>query len=113
MVLIIVICSILVTSATHGRIYRGGRHSIGSKSSAYTLMCSSHSAVVSWPVSLAFLATPTLGWIMPSSISTTELTRVCHGLSARRPGPDGRTAPSLEELILRNESSPVNHKYIA
>ncbi|VDP93671.1 unnamed protein product [Echinostoma caproni] len=76
-------------------------------------MCTTYVAIVLWLVFLAFLVIPTLCWIMFNSICTMELAHVWHGPGARRPGPDGRVAPSLEELRLRNELSPVDDTYTA
>ncbi|KAA0188647.1 Myelin proteolipid, partial [Fasciolopsis buskii] len=110
---IIVIFATLVTSATRGRIYRGDRCIMGGRLSAAMFMCSTYAAIVLWLVFLAFLVIPTMCWIMFNSICTMELAHVWHGPGARRPGPDGRVAPSLEELRLRNELTPVDDTYTA
>ncbi|KER24256.1 hypothetical protein T265_08048 [Opisthorchis viverrini] len=101
--LLVVIFSVLVTNATRGRIYRGDRFTMGGRVSAVMFMTITYVAVVVWLVFLVFLVVPTFCWIMFNSICATELADVWHGPGARRPGPDGRVAPTFEELRRRNE----------
>ncbi|OON23154.1 hypothetical protein X801_00943, partial [Opisthorchis viverrini] len=118
--LLVVIFSVLVTNATRGRIYRGDRFTMGGRVSAvmylsdiyshstatltlHQFMTITYVAVVVWLVFLVFLVVPTFCWIMFNSICATELADVWHGPGARRPGPDGRVAPTFEELRRRNE----------
>ncbi|CAL8086965.1 unnamed protein product [Calicophoron daubneyi] len=100
---LIVIFSALVTNATRGRIYRGDRFTMGGRFSAALFMCITYTAIAVWLLFLGFLVVPTFCWIMFNSVCTNELAHVWHGPGARRPGPDGRVAPSLEELRERNE----------
>ncbi|CAH8529441.1 unnamed protein product [Heterobilharzia americana] len=100
---LILIFSTLVNNATRGRIYRGDRYIMGGRCSAALFMCTTYVTIIVWLIFLAFLVVPTFCWAMFNSICTAELADVWHGPGARRPGPDGRVAPSLSELRDRKE----------
>ncbi|KAF6776682.1 hypothetical protein AHF37_03532 [Paragonimus kellicotti] len=101
--IIVVVFSALVTNATRQRVYRGDRFVMGGRFSATLFMGITYVAIVFWLVLLILLVVPTFCWIMFNSICTTELADVWHGPGARRPGPDSRVAPTLEELRQRNQ----------
>ncbi|CAH8549487.1 unnamed protein product [Schistosoma rodhaini] len=100
---LILIFSTLVNNATRGRIYRGDRYIMGGRCSAALFMCTTYVTIIVWLIFLAFLVVPTFCWAMFNSICTAELADVWHGPGARRPGPDGRVAPSLSELRDRKD----------
>ncbi|CAH8486079.1 unnamed protein product [Dicrocoelium dendriticum] len=108
---LVVIFSALVTNATRGRIYRGDRFIMGGRFSAALFMCITYTTIVIWLLFLAFLVVPTFCWIMFNSICTAELADVWHGPGARKPGPDGRVAPTFDDLRKRNEL-PTDDTYL-
>ncbi|CAH8548095.1 unnamed protein product [Schistosoma margrebowiei] len=76
---------------------------MGGRCSAALFMCTTYVTIIVWLIFLAFLVVPTFCWAMFNSICTAELADVWHGPGARRPGPDGRVAPSLSELRDRKD----------
>lgn len=108
--ILILIFSAAVINATRGHIYHGDRFVMGGRFSAALFTCITYVAIVLWLLFLAVLVVPTFCWIMFNSVCTAELASVWHGPGAKRPGPDNRVAPTIEELRQRERDGEDTYR---